>query len=242
MQCSKPSLLAIGGRHTDQGYMTIFCGFLVRASWLSPIGQPVYIFILLVCCFMAPALPGHPVTIHLGSSVVGYRPDTPYIILSDGAVIRGDIVVGADGIHTLAAEAVFGRKVHPQPPAHYKCCYRFLIPASTLESDPKTKFWNVDSDGEKTSLRIITHNATNKRLVSYPCREHSIHSFVGLFYDNSMKLACREDYLATVDKSMILERFADFHPSLLEVISEAADIKRWPLLYRAPVLHGERAG
>ncbi|KAK3945649.1 hypothetical protein QBC46DRAFT_95710 [Diplogelasinospora grovesii] len=48
------------------GYMAIYCGFLVRggfsplllqahqtlsASWLGPIGQPVYISILLVCCF-----------------------------------------------------------------------------------------------------------------------------------------------------------------------------------------------
>ncbi|KAK3392895.1 FAD binding domain-containing protein [Podospora didyma] len=179
--------------------------------------------------------PGLPVTIHLQSSVTGYEPDAPSILLSDGTVIPADLVVGADGVHCLASEVVLGRKVEPTSPAHYNCCYRFLIPAATLEEDPATRFWNFDTDGQKASLRIITHNATSRRIVSYPCRDNEVHNFVGIFYDESVKSATREDYLASVDKTIVLERFADFHPSLLAVVNKATEIKRWPLLYRPPI-------
>lgn len=66
---------------------------------------------------------------------------------------------------------MLGHKVEPAPPAHYNCCYRFLIPAATLEVDPETRFWNVNGKGGKPVLRIITHNDTNRRMVSYACRE-----------------------------------------------------------------------
>ena len=103
-------------------------------------------------------------------------PDAPSITLADGSVITADLVVGADGIHSLACEAVLGHKVEPASPAHYNCCYRFLIPAATLEADPETRFWNYPNanheDGSgKPGLRIITHNGTNRRMVSYPCRK-----------------------------------------------------------------------
>jgi salicylate hydroxylase len=140
----------------------------------------------------SPKGPGVPATIHLNSYVVGYvsddlaswfanmfairgirltryqNPDAPSITLVDGETIHGDVVVGADGLHSIACETVLGRQNQPLPPAHYNACYRFLIPAAALEEDPETRFWNQDSDG---MIRLFTHNESNRRLVSYPCRE-----------------------------------------------------------------------
>lgn len=53
------------------------------------------------------------------------------------------------------------------PPSHANCCYRFLVPAATLQEDPKTRWWNDDADGR---LLLYPDNSTNRRLVSYPCR------------------------------------------------------------------------
>ncbi|KAK3330755.1 FAD binding domain-containing protein [Apodospora peruviana] len=180
--------------------------------------------------------PGRAAKIYLKSVIVGYNPDTPSITLADGTIVKGDLVIGADGIHSLASETVLGRKVEPTPPAHYNCCYRFLIPAATVEADPETRFWNLDAEhpGEKPGLRIITHNETSRRMVSYPCRNHEVHNFVGIFCDPDLKSATREDYMASVDKATVLEKFAGFSPSLLAVVNKATEIKRWPLLYRPP--------
>lgn len=88
--------------------------------------------------------------------------------LQDGDEIECDLVVGADGIHSIAAETVLGRKNPAVAPLLHNCCYRFLIPAEVLEKDSETKFWNEDADG---LIRLFPDNKTNRRLVSYPCRK-----------------------------------------------------------------------
>ncbi|KAK1525773.1 FAD binding domain-containing protein [Colletotrichum costaricense] len=179
-----------------------------------------------------PAGPGVPVTIHPNSWVVGYNPELPAVHLQDGDEIECDLVVGADGIHSIAAETVLGRKNPAVAPLLHNCCYRFLIPAEVLEEDSETKFWNEDADG---LIRLFPDNKTNRRLVSYPCRNNTIHNFVGIFHDEDMKDVSSEDYQADVDKAQVIEKFAGFHPSLLAIINKATEIKRWPLLYRAPL-------
>jgi len=99
------------------------------------------------------------------------------------------MVIGADGVHSLASKTVLGRNNIPVPPAHHNCCYRFLIPAAALEEDPATSFFNENSDGR---MVLFPDNQTRRRLVSYPCRRNTIHNFVGIFYDEEMKRARRE--------------------------------------------------
>ncbi|GKT46213.1 FAD-dependent monooxygenase OpS4 [Colletotrichum spaethianum] len=113
--------------------------------------------------------PGVPVTILANSSVVRYSPDLPAIHLQDGEEVRADLVVGADGIHSIACETVLGRTNPPLPPNHYNSCYRFLIPAEVLEEDPETKFWNENVDG---LVRLFPDDKTNRNLISYPCRKY----------------------------------------------------------------------
>ncbi|POR39508.1 3-hydroxybenzoate 6-hydroxylase 1 [Tolypocladium paradoxum] len=180
--------------------------------------------------------PGTPATIHLRSNVVGYVTLPPsgcsMPLTQSGQEICGDVVVGADGVHSAAAEAVLGSKNQPVPPVHSNCCYRFLIAASTLEEDPETRFWNEERDGW---ARLFPHNDTKRRLVVYPCRNNAIHNFVGIFYDEEMKLESKENWQASVDISHVLDKFSGYSPKLLKVISKATDAKRWPLLYRHPL-------
>ncbi|PHH92705.1 hypothetical protein CDD83_5942 [Cordyceps sp. RAO-2017] len=112
--------------------------------------------------------PGVPVTIHVQANVIGYNPLKPSIVLQSGEQVEGDVVIGADGIHSLAAETVLGHKNQPVPPVHSNCCYRFLIPAATLDEDPETRFWNEGRDGW---TRMFPDNETKRRIVVYPCRE-----------------------------------------------------------------------
>jgi 2-polyprenyl-6-methoxyphenol hydroxylase-like FAD-dependent oxidoreductase len=95
-------------------------------------------------------------------------PDAPSITLGDGTVVHSDMVVGADGVHSVAIEAVLGRP-HPPVPSRdpYNFCYRFLIPAEDIEADPETRFWNEEDDG-----RIKFFVKEKRRLVSYPCRKY----------------------------------------------------------------------
>ncbi|KAK0741311.1 salicylate hydroxylase [Schizothecium vesticola] len=177
---------------------------------------------------------GQPAEIFLKSVVVGYDPDTPSITLASGEVITGDVVVAADGVHSIGIETILGRKNEPQPQELYNGCYRFLIPAADLDSDPETAFWNENGSGNG-KMRIYMNGKTGNRFVSYPCRNGEVWNCVGMFHDDELVSATHEDWHAQVDKSHLLRSFSDFHPSLLAVLAKASEVKRWPLLYRAPV-------
>jgi salicylate hydroxylase len=82
-------------------------------------------------------------------------------------VITSDVVVGTDGIHTIAVEAVLGRANEPVPSKDlYNFCYRFLIPTTEIENDLETRFWTEDDDG-----RMKFFVGDMQRIISYPCRK-----------------------------------------------------------------------
>ena len=97
------------------------------------------------------------------------NPDTPSIQLASGEAVTADVIVGADGIHSLACEAVLGHPYQRVQPRHANCCYRFLIPAATLQEDPDTRWWNDDAEG---LARLFPDNDTDRRIVSYTCRKY----------------------------------------------------------------------
>ncbi len=93
-------------------------------------------------------------------------PETPSITLADGTVVNGDVVIAADGVHSLAVETVLGRPNPAVPQDGDNFCYRFLIPAEELAADPETRFW---TDGDDGRTKILIGEA--KRIVCYPCRK-----------------------------------------------------------------------
>ncbi|KID81763.1 Aromatic-ring hydroxylase-like protein [Metarhizium guizhouense ARSEF 977] len=111
--------------------------------------------------------PGAPATIHLDSLVMALDPWKPSITLATGREICGDLVIAADGVHSIAPEAILGRKVVPVDPVNANCCYRFLIPVETLEADPETKFF---TEGHEGYCQLFADDKSLRRLVVYPCR------------------------------------------------------------------------
>ncbi|GJC83659.1 3-hydroxybenzoate 6-hydroxylase 1 [Colletotrichum liriopes] len=106
-------------------------------------------------------------------------------------------------------------------------------------ADPVTRFWNEGDDG-----RIKFLVGDTKRLVSYPCRKRNavtdlasneIHNFVAIFQNEDIESTKKEDWHASVSKDKLLERYSDFHPSVLAILDKATDVKQWALLYRAPI-------
>jgi salicylate hydroxylase len=47
----------------------------------------------------SPNGPGQPVETFLGARVESASPESAQITLSDGRIVRGDVVIGADGFH-----------------------------------------------------------------------------------------------------------------------------------------------
>ncbi|KAK6836722.1 salicylate hydroxylase [Apiospora arundinis] len=173
---------------------------------------------------------GAPVQIHLNSEVVEFLPERSSIILADQQLVSGDLVIAADGIHTIAVKTVLGHDNPPLPQKDYNFCYRFLIPASELRADPETRSW---LDGDEGQMKFFVGH--DKRLISYPCRNNEEHNFVAMFHNSDEAANNPEDWQASVDKSELLRRYDDFHPFLKAVMSKATMVKQWALLYRPPL-------
>ena len=77
------------------------------------------------------------ITIRLGSTVTGCDPDSvsPSVTLKSGEVIRGDLIIGADGVKSCIQQIVSG-KPHPAELTG-DAVYRVTVPASLIMQDPE---------------------------------------------------------------------------------------------------------
>ncbi|KAH8805538.1 salicylate hydroxylase [Xylogone sp. PMI_703] len=171
---------------------------------------------------------GQPATIHLKSPVTRYAPRTGSIELTEGAIITGDLVIAADGVHSIAVETILGAPNPAYPTG--QIAYRFLIPTSKLLEDPLTAQL-VDNEG--TMKFFIDPGDFSRRLVWYPCRNHEIQNFA-LFQHSNEEIGS-EDWQTSASREALLDMYSDFHPAILAIIDKATNIKKWPLLFRAPV-------
>ncbi|KAG9246621.1 FAD binding domain-containing protein [Calycina marina] len=175
---------------------------------------------------------GMPVKLHLKSAVTSYNAQTPSITMNNGNVITADLIVAADGVHSIAIKAISGGSTVPQSAAHTNCSYRFLIDAAELEADPETIF--SDRNHQRPVTTIIADPGKKRRLIFYLCRNGKFYNFVVLCYREDM-ITKSEDWQAPVDKAEVLDVLSGYHPRVLAAIKKATEVKRWPLLYRRPV-------
>jgi salicylate hydroxylase len=93
-------------------------------------------------------------------------PEAGSVTLSDGRTISGDLIIAADGVHSVAVEAVLGHPNQATPTTRDNFAYRILIPTSDITSDPETAHFSEGDDG---TMKILTGDG--RRLAWYPCRK-----------------------------------------------------------------------
>ncbi|PLB48304.1 FAD/NAD(P)-binding domain-containing protein [Aspergillus steynii IBT 23096] len=176
----------------------------------------------------SPEGPGTPVTIHLRCKVVTCDPDVPSLTLGDGRVIQGDLVIGADGVHSVLRSIISQEDIQPQPSGG--SAFRFLIPISKVEANPETRNL-VARPGE-----IQRWDGVYKRLVIYPCRNNTELNFVCLHPDAESQNST-EGWNIAGSRDHLLEVYREFHPSMkaLLAMADPASIKLWRLLDRKPL-------
>ncbi|KAL2807928.1 FAD/NAD(P)-binding domain-containing protein [Aspergillus granulosus] len=182
-----------------------------------------------------PQAQGPPVEILLRSEVVGCDPEKGHITLADGSVRSGDLIVGADGVHSMSARYVTGHVTSVETTGW--SVFRFLIPTEDLRQDPEIAPLletgpTAVGDG---LMKIFTAAEGMRRLVWYPCADNTIQNFVAMYNDPRTDDHEREDWDRSASIEKVLSYYQDFHPHIVKIISKATDIKRWPLLYRDPI-------
>nr|GAT47400.1 FAD/NAD(P)-binding domain-containing protein [Mycena chlorophos] len=145
---------------------------------------------------------GPPVEIHLGFKVTSCDPTAGTIELANGRVIKGDLVIGGDGVHSIIRESVLGNVVPAEPSGW--AVYRCTFDASSL--------------GNGSEIDWVLNNATNVRmmtgpfseLIIYPIRDKTLVNFAAFHPDAERDHT--QPLARVVSKETVFADFAHYDP------------------------------
>jgi len=115
---------------------------------------------------------GPPVKLRLNSEVVGATSDG-VILLRDGTRHSADLVVAADGLHSVLRDVVVGEEQEgsAKRPTHSSmAAFRFLVETDVLERDPVLGPLLATRRGKATMLVDTKDTEHERHIMWYACR------------------------------------------------------------------------
>ena len=162
-----------------------------------------------------------PEIIHLNKKLIGLEQKSNEVSLTfaDGTTATADIVVGADGIHSVVREIIVG----PDKPLHKgRIAYRAVFSSSLLEGRDlglsRTKWWGIDR-------HIVIYYTTATRSEIY---------FVTSVPEPAEWLT-QESWSAKGDVRELCREYEGFHEDVMAVLRACPDCHKWAILEREPL-------
>ena len=168
---------------------------------------------------LAALVPGS--ILHLNKKLVGLAQDQDGVSLTfaDGTEARADVVIAADGVHSLVREILLGKE---SPHFTGKVAYRTTFPAALLGNSQitaaRTKWWGPDR-------HIVIYYVTRAQDEIY---------FVTSQPEDASWMT-PESWSAKGSLDELRSAFAAFHPEVRAVLDACPDVYKWALLERDPL-------
>jgi salicylate hydroxylase len=154
--------------------------------------------------------------VHLGHKCasIDIGEDGVSVAFQDGKTLRADVVVGADGMHSIARRTLHG----PDAPRFSgDVSFRGLVPAARMPELAASLTQNIWLGGN----------------------QHFVQTYAGPRYVNFIALvpgeASEESWSAKGDRGELRRMFDGWHGLIHEMIDSADAIMRWPLYDRDPI-------
>lgn len=159
-----------------------------------------------------------PGAVKLGFAATHYECVEGGICVRDehGNEIAGDVVIGADGIHSVVRVQMLG----PDAPTFTgNVAWRAVVPVDRLGADAPDPV-------------VCAWMGRGKHAVTYRLRGGKLANLVAVVERDDWKL---ESWSEPGDKSEALQDFEGWHPTIVKMLSEADTLYRWALFDRAPL-------
>lgn len=165
---------------------------------------------------------GEPVVLNTSVKVMSVDATAGTILLADGTQVRGDLIIGADGVHSKTRAAVPG---HTEPFMSEESAFRFFIPRSAALEYPATH----DFASKLGVMTIWYSEDTGRKAVMYCCLNDELLNFV-MLYPSKLTTASG-DYNRVGSKEEMLEVFHDFDRMLVQLLrmADPTNLKHYPL-------------
>ena len=156
-----------------------------------------------------------PDAVHLGARARTVTQDEQgvQLALADGRVVRGDLLVGADGVHSRVRPALFGSD---EVLFSGMVAWRALIPMERLPE----RF---------TRSVALNWIGPGGHVVHYPVQGGRVMNFVGTLEGNTWP---GPPYSAAATREQCLAAFAGWHEDIQTLIGQAPAVTRWALCGR----------
>jgi salicylate hydroxylase len=165
---------------------------------------------------LADALPAGIVTLGKRCSSAATEGGAAVATFTDGSQVEADVVIGADGIHSAVRTALFG----PDAPRFTgKICYRSVIPAAAVR-------------GGRPPADLGQWLGPHGTIVLYPLRGQELINVVCHYDDDSYR---HESWVTECPRQEVLDRYAEWHPSLLRLFEAGDTWYKWALYDRDPI-------
>ena len=146
---------------------------------------------------------GEPAEIRTSSCVASCDPDAGTVTLKDGTIIKGDVIIGADGIKSALRKDVLGHEVQALPTG--LSAYRLVLPSADLEKDEDFRKV-IDPRSSFTSM-VFGHD---RRMIMGPARSGDLYSVVALVPDQRSEVDSDNSWTSKGDLGVLLEEYKDF--------------------------------
>lgn len=159
-----------------------------------------------------------PGSVHLDSGVAGYEQTATSVSarLEGGGLVEGDVLIGADGIHSSVRTQMLG----PEAPVFTgNVAWRATVPMEKLSGlvpPPTACIWP----------------GPGRHAVTYRLRRGTLANFVGVVERSDWQ---HESWTEQGTREEALADFAGWHPVVTNLIEKADSHYRWALFDRAPL-------
>lgn len=167
---------------------------------------------------------GKPAILRTSSKVADIDPESATIVFEDGTAVQGDLIIGADGVHSATRCHVRGGDVKTF--SSEKNAFRFMVSRKDLLDDPET------ADLFRVPGSLDGWKNANSRIIVYPCVHNQILNFVCIHPDSLSNTEVTDGWQQSVGKGTLLSIYQDFNPRIRKALDKAdpETLKIWPLL------------
>lgn len=137
--------------------------------------------------------------------------EKPHVRLGDGKTIEADLVVGADGIHSVARSCIMGTLA---PYFTNQTAWRAVVP----------------NDAENLS-EVVVYMGPHRHVVTYPVRNGQLRNIVAVMESKSWT---GDSYTQKDDPDAVQGAFSDFCPHVRELMRQIQEVHLWGL-FRYPI-------
>ncbi|KNG83102.1 putative salicylate hydroxylase, partial [Aspergillus nomiae NRRL 13137] len=173
----------------------------------------------------ALALPN--VELRVNSTVTDVQFDPASVTLADDTVVRGDVVIAADGIKSTIRGHLLGEDSPSKAIPTGDAAYRIMLPRSTMENDPELK----ELLDEPQATRWI---GPDRHIIAYPVRKHELFNVVLLHPDGH---GVEESWTTKGSKQEMVDNYRGWDRRVQKLIQLVAEdeVLEWKLCLHSPL-------